>query len=470
MKYTLLPLIVYVSVSARSNHTDSDIVWLKDVTTNFQTDKRKFDNLDFAEVLTFHLSHVLKRLTLNLKKNHEIDPNAKIYVVRKLNDDRFYLEKTPDLGKEEVAYYQDVENGAFVTIRCVKRSSGECDRVVNGNVRIEGRNYDLRPAETGTTLRDLLDVPDLRGTRYVLRDQTNIQREMSVKMKDVPTANERKTEQDLKDLLRTLQHRQNSQIHLPFQNSKLSSRNVASLDNRGENSYGGTYNKDGMKVNMRYKTIEDPSIEIIITLREFFIFRTENDFPHVLSAVQTIDGSDYVDIYKYLFDLTKWTQLYGSNSDHVMLFTRHNMFDSSSLFSFGIKGLTHLGKVCDESLKSSVVQVRDYFMTMGTASHELGHSLGADHDGEGRATACRAEDLFIMTTKDLLFDKCVPYSRNPWIFSNCSVDAFKDVPKNKTTQPPGESKDAAHHCSLRDHRSSDTINNTSTWRVRNKAP
>ncbi|KAK3575896.1 hypothetical protein CHS0354_034472 [Potamilus streckersoni] len=57
--------------------------------------------------------------------------------------------------------------------------------------------------------------------------------------------------------------------------------------------------------------------------------------------------------------------------------------------------------------------------------------LGADHDGEDSAIACDPNDLFIMTPKETVFSRGQPYSRNPWMFSNCSVDAFKKTLKYK---------------------------------------
>ncbi|KAL3875196.1 hypothetical protein ACJMK2_038123, partial [Sinanodonta woodiana] len=82
-------------------------------------------------------------------RNYAIDPNADVYFVSKLDDGRTFLEKAQTLKEE------------------------------NGNIQIEDRNYDLHPAETDITSRDLLDVPDL-GARYVLRPQQDIQRDIPV--------------------------------------------------------------------------------------------------------------------------------------------------------------------------------------------------------------------------------------------------------------------------------------------------
>ncbi|KAL3875194.1 hypothetical protein ACJMK2_038121, partial [Sinanodonta woodiana] len=93
---------------------------------------------------------------------------------------------------------------------------------------------------------------------------------------------------------------------------------------------------------------------------------------------------------------------------------------------------SYIGRVCDPFFKTSVIESRDYFLTVTTAAHELAHNLGSDHDGEGKAVACRADDYFIMTPYDPKMNKTNSYSRNPWIFSTCSVDVFKDTLKDKS--------------------------------------
>ncbi|KAK3589759.1 hypothetical protein CHS0354_021086 [Potamilus streckersoni] len=59
------------------------------------------------------------------------------------------------------------------------------------------------------------------------------------------------------------------------------------------------------------------------------------------------------------------------------------------------------------------------------------YSLGAFHDGVGDAKDCDSDDLFIMSDSVLRPDPDRPYSRNPWIFSNCSVESFKKTLKDK---------------------------------------
>ncbi|KAK3576241.1 hypothetical protein CHS0354_027040, partial [Potamilus streckersoni] len=62
-------------------------------------DKRTFDDLDLPHQLTFDLKRGLDTVTLNLKRNYDVDPNADIYVV-KLKNGRSILAKTNELEKE----------------------------------------------------------------------------------------------------------------------------------------------------------------------------------------------------------------------------------------------------------------------------------------------------------------------------------------------------------------------------------
>ncbi|KAK3586287.1 hypothetical protein CHS0354_000172 [Potamilus streckersoni] len=52
-------------------------------------------------------------------------------------------------------------------------------------------------------------------------------------------------------------------------------------------------------------------------------------------------------------------------------------------------------------------------------------SLGADHDGFDDAVNCSSEDHFIMASHAPKFTPGMIYTRNPWMFSNCSLASFQ---------------------------------------------
>ncbi|KAK3600756.1 hypothetical protein CHS0354_017049 [Potamilus streckersoni] len=78
----------------------SEIVWLKDMTAIFQTQKRILGDPDLPDHLTFHVRRRSGVLTLELTRNYEIDPNADIYFVERTKDGRSLLSKTTTLERE----------------------------------------------------------------------------------------------------------------------------------------------------------------------------------------------------------------------------------------------------------------------------------------------------------------------------------------------------------------------------------
>ncbi|KAL3855283.1 hypothetical protein ACJMK2_014499, partial [Sinanodonta woodiana] len=120
--------------------------------------------------------------------------------------------------------------------------------------------------------------------------------------------------------------------------------------------------------------------------------------------------------------------------------------------------------VCNVGKRISIVRATDYLFTSLGAAHELGHSLGASHDGEDGARACSANDYYIMTPKEPGIHPSIPYPTNLWTFSRCSIEAFKRVLRTKDCvkkpgnlynadeytkfiqQEPGEAYSLNHQC------------------------
>ncbi|KAL3865280.1 hypothetical protein ACJMK2_006893 [Sinanodonta woodiana] len=393
-----------ICVESGSNNLET--VWLKDVTTSFRTGKRTHDNLDLPDELTFHLTSKSNVLNLNLKRNRAIDPNAEVYIVRTMEDGEPLLDKMLSLEKENLAYYQDRNNGAFLTVKCVKKSNGQCERVINGNVRIGDKDYDIRLAEDDVISRNVFQVPDRRGTQYVLREQSDSERFASnERITDAIDVNVEDVEQELKDLRSHFPLEQDNRNH--FLLSK--SRNDESFYNRntiGESSYRKP-RKDFVSlveahavqanvvheieietsrrireyfshivngVNMRYRSITDSGIEISVTLRSVLIFKKENDIALKDSLVLSRNGKTYVEIDKYLDSIGKRDSKFGHNAihDHAMLFTRHNLYEVS-IENLRIGGKAELYGICIPGRRISVFEIHDYYDTVHTATHELGH-------------------------------------------------------------------------------------------------
>ncbi|KAK3598241.1 hypothetical protein CHS0354_001062 [Potamilus streckersoni] len=266
VKQGVFYLIVGLLSCIWSESAGLETVWLKEATSRLKIDKRTLiDNIDLPDELTFHLRRASNGITLHLKRNRDIDPNADVYFIRTLKDGQSVMVKTQNLENEDIAYYQDMNKGAVMTVRCDTRSSGQCGRVIYGNVRIGHKNYDLRPAETDVTSRFL-------GKRYILQEEENIRGDNSTTHKDIIPESKKKAEEGLKALLRQFdgKHKLNNVYSA---GDTLSSRKETAFYKgwkTGRNSYS---EQTKLMVNMRYKTIDDPDLSISIKLRDFIFFQ-----------------------------------------------------------------------------------------------------------------------------------------------------------------------------------------------------
>ncbi|KAK3582136.1 hypothetical protein CHS0354_017247 [Potamilus streckersoni] len=435
----VLGLLAYHRLVTASLET----VWLKDVNTRILNDEQTLCDPAFPNELNFHLQRGPDTIILNLKRNHAINPNADVYHVQKLENGRSALFKRQNLEMEDVGYYQDRENGAVMTVRNVKRSHDQCNRVINGNIQIGDRSYSLRPAEIHVASRSELDVPDLLGIQYVLQDQDHIDIQNSVPNKDSDATFSSRNIANLHSGEGTDQSRQPKKIYnvdvAVMIDSGLRDLFVSTVNSsldeeeRDKLVYGKikqTYSHVINGVDLLFKKIEDPDISITITLSGFIVFKTQDEFPHKASNVKIENGRQYIEILNYLKDLCEWGIYEGINYipafDHVMLFTRYHLYVTSFTNTMG--GLTTKGGVCGSCGATSIVTAGDFPSMVRTAAHELGRNLGADYDGQGSAVDCKAEDSYIMTP---IIPEVRSDSRNSYIFSNCSVQAFKETLEDK---------------------------------------
>ncbi|XP_046552727.1 LOW QUALITY PROTEIN: uncharacterized protein LOC124262285 [Haliotis rubra] len=109
--------------------------------------------------------------------------------------------------------------------------------------------------------------------------------------------------------------------------------------------------------------------------------------------------------------------------DHVILFTGYDLFGEDSGFSSNYTtGLAFIGTMCQgEGRSVSVVEDHGGFQSVGTAAHELGHSLGAEHDGLNNS--CAPSDRYLMAGAS--YNETSANKYNPWRFSPCSINYFK---------------------------------------------
>ncbi|KAL5006045.1 hypothetical protein ScPMuIL_017203 [Solemya velum] len=102
--------------------------------------------------------------------------------------------------------------------------------------------------------------------------------------------------------------------------------------------------------------------------------------------------------------------------DHAMTSTAYDLLKGGSSSN---AGLAYQDAACSDS-RESIIEDHINFNIMTVAAHELGHNLGAVHDGDGNF--CSGDDNYIMAATTSY--KTGTASTNPWKFSSCSIQSF----------------------------------------------
>ncbi|XP_052278240.1 uncharacterized membrane protein DDB_G0293934-like [Dreissena polymorpha] len=188
-------------------------------------------------------------------------------------------------------------------------------------------------------------------------------------------------------------------------------------------------------VSLRYESIDSNELNIYVTVTAFLLYKTidsTNPLPPS-TKIKTFVGYEYeyVDSSVYLSSLPSWlSNLSGlPDNDHVMVFTWYDLYAKGDVSNTGVIGITYSSSACYNNRVSVNEVIVSLFTTISVAAHELGHNLGAGHDGNTDyevTAACPASSKFIMTSGVNQIYHGEPFTQNPWRFSPCSVKQFKD--------------------------------------------
>ncbi|OAF64631.1 hypothetical protein A3Q56_07642 [Intoshia linei] len=168
-------------------------------------------------------------------------------------------------------------------------------------------------------------------------------------------------------------------------------------------------------INMAYKSFskENVYINIILTkihiatkLQDSEFYVTLNDKNEIKNGI--INGDILIE------EFGKWVKKSSSllhNPDHIMLWTRYDLFGDNTI------GYAYTNSICLNGYSLSLNKFIDMTSWI-TATHELGHSLGALHDGEDND--CSEKEAYIMNSGKygIQPDKMI----NQLKFSSCSIN------------------------------------------------
>ncbi|XP_025109393.1 uncharacterized protein LOC112573337 [Pomacea canaliculata] len=161
-------------------------------------------------------------------------------------------------------------------------------------------------------------------------------------------------------------------------------------------------------VNLRLQAIVEPRIQLKIRSYGKFLF---SGFQTFIESSRIPGSRERVSLDDVLEGFRAWIQTYESNTmnpphDVAVLMTGETLCkktDNGSCVD-SAKGIGYKGGACitarrftGHSYDVGVIEVNRIYSAVLTAAHELGHLLGASHDGEGDATSCSKMSSYIMS-------------------------------------------------------------------------
>ncbi|ESO82509.1 hypothetical protein LOTGIDRAFT_236984 [Lottia gigantea] len=168
-------------------------------------------------------------------------------------------------------------------------------------------------------------------------------------------------------------------------------------------------------MNRYYESVNkvDNSFNIIVRFVSIYVPDTSSKAPYSEDVVQNgaVELSPIIQSYRNYFKNTQGVP----QVDHWMGFTGYDMVNQGSS---GVIGVAYIGGLCSKDLQVSVSENKITGLSGLIVAHELGHNLNSEHDSS------QCNDNHIMAPS-VVYPQ-TQSDTNPYYFSSCSVQAFKD--------------------------------------------
>ncbi|KAK3585431.1 hypothetical protein CHS0354_020148 [Potamilus streckersoni] len=372
-------------------------------------------------------------IEFKLTRNFDLNINAPMYHVTNLSrDNAVSLSDTNHVY--DVAMYQDAERGAFVSAKCYKKSNTTYILLYTGVFVQRNAEFTFSPrVEFNSSLPNVLQLytverksPGSLPTHDYIFTENSI---VHILNKDTGPSLSTRSKRDATaansyyiDVLLVVEY---SVYERWYADAKGQTANEKAAKAKKEIRRYYAHVING--VDLRYQNIGFADFEIRIKISGFVIMETPSMYPWTQTRREIgREGRYQMNADQALKDFRNWINntRYLPKHDHAVLFTGYDLYTVANGRRVAhTAGLAFIGTLCRYADSVSIIEEQGGFQSVGTTAHEIGHSLGARHDGEDNG--CRSDERFIMAASGM-GPIPEPIRLNPWHFSGCSVDYFRN--------------------------------------------
>ncbi|XP_052080815.1 zinc metalloproteinase-disintegrin-like NaMP [Mytilus californianus] len=384
----------------------------------------------FKSKLKFSLRLKDQKFQLNLRKQ-----NVKATVPLYMYENGFIV-KHEARPKKEVVFYTDVNHLASISVQCKETGfEDRCQYLLKGRIFLNGEHHVIRPrsvknlsnAENHHLIPQQDQVIDFGNDGRVIPEEVILQNKKT--SRTVVSGNPIATTHYKVELLPCTdfgiyEYWYNQSAG---NNETETERNTTTIDSIME-YYAYVIND----MNVHYESIQGVPWDIEIVYAGIFIATSPTESTWTESIKFLSSGEYIVDGDVGLNNFKQWLETNAAqlpDYDHAMLFTRYDLFrNTSSGPSLSLLGLAWVKAICfkvryNAYYENSIVEDKGKAIVGLVAAHELGHNLGASHDISSKNN-CSADDRYVMAPS--AFARRDEKATNHYIFSNCSIDYFKE--------------------------------------------
>jgi len=382
-------------------------------------------------------------VTLNLMKNPHVSPCPKVYVGRSINQ----IQPLQNNCEKGVGVYLDTQKGAAIMMTSHINEYGSIQHMFSGSFRCGTTDCVLSPAESDHTSgrrkrRDVTEsslhtIPENEYNIYttnvtkLYETYENDTRDFSVNITQYMNAYQTEITRPFRsypdgrgrtygiEMLLALDY---GAFHRWRETSRKFDSRAGEVEVINNMIHYYTHVVNG--IDLRFRNIDHSRMSFYVRLAALYIATTPEAAPFTERHKMNVPGESlgYADAYASLDNFEHWI---AAHKHMLPAFDQATCYTGYSLYTGRrtdgtlrtIQGLADIKGVCTFFGASMNVDWNQY-QAIQTGAHELGHSLGAVHDGRGNT--CRSRDQYIMAVSPGVLDE--GNFENVFRFSYCSID------------------------------------------------